>query len=51
MKYYDHRHINGVDLRRILTPEPPRRPGRTVAELLALVACLAALVLLFAWMQ
>jgi hypothetical protein len=52
MKYYDHKHINGVDLRRLLArPEPPQIPWRMLVELAALVAAIAAIIGLLEVMQ
>jgi hypothetical protein len=52
MRYYDHRRMNGFDVRRILTPpDPPRQPWHTVLELVSLIIALAALVALFGVMQ
>jgi hypothetical protein len=53
MKFYDHRHINGLDLRRLLAPKPirPSRRLDPVYETLAFLAVLAAIIALFGVMQ
>jgi hypothetical protein len=54
MRFYDHRHMNGTDVRRILARERRRvgrRPWQTALELLSLVAAIAAIVALLGVMQ
>jgi hypothetical protein len=50
MKLYDHSHLTGVDVRRLLNPEPDTR-WRTLLELLAFVAAVAAIVTVLELMQ
>jgi hypothetical protein len=53
MRYYDHRHMNGIDARKLLARKP-KRPSRRldpVYETLAFLAVLAAIIALFGVMQ
>ena len=50
MRLYDHKHMNGCDVRRLLNPEPDTR-WRTLLELVAFVAAVAAIVTVLELMQ
>lgn len=44
MRFYDHQHMTGLHVRRLL--DPPAAPWRPVLEFVALAGSLAVLVLL-----
>jgi hypothetical protein len=50
MRVYDHKHLTGFHVRRLLNPEPDTR-WRTLLELVAFVAAVAAIATVLELMQ